>query len=241
MQEHDRQGQVGPRRRPPRRERDFAAIRGGEDAAFRRRIISAAAEIFAERGFAAASIDEVARRLGATKGLVYHRYRSKGELLADVCESGLKSLRESLEAVIGHNERAVTRLTGAANLHASEVLTNLFLHRTLAEATSGMAVSTLNGNEAEMIAGIAEQRRRYDAIFVQLIAETVEQHDLPAGRDTAMLGRLFVTALDAPILWPRQTLAEVSGRSGLIARQLAYFALRGIGASDATLREEFSR
>ncbi len=241
MPERERQDRDGPRRRPPRRERDFAAIRSGEDAAFRRRIVSAAAEIFAERGFAAASIDEVAKRLGATKGLVYHRYRSKGELLADVCDSGLQSLRTGVEAIVGRNERAVTRLVEAANLHAGEVLTNPFFHRTLAEATSGMAVATLNGNEAEAIAGIAERRRGYDAIFIRLIADTVEQRDLPRGRDTAMLGRLFVTALDAPILWPRQSLDAVSGRSGLVARQVAYFALRGIGASDATLREEFSR
>lgn len=241
MQERETREEDGARRRPPRRERDFAAIRRSEDAAFRRRIVSAAAEIFAERGFAAASIDEVAKRLGATKGLVYHRYRSKGELLADVCDSGLRGLRAGVEAIAGRNERAIRRLADAANLHAGDVLTNLFLHRTLAEATSGIAVATLSGNEAETIAVIVEGRRRYDAIFTQLITEAVEQHDLPPGRDTTMLGRLFVTALDAPILWPRQTLAEVTDRSGLIARQLAYFALRGIGASDTTLREEFSR
>ena len=241
MPERERRDEDGPRRRPPRRDRDFAAIRGGEDAALRRRILSAAAEIFAARGFAAASIDEVAKRLGATKGLVYHRYRSKGELLADVCEAGLTSLAARAEEIAGRGERAIARLTGAANLHAAAVLSDIALHRTMAGATSGMAVAILGGSEAEAIAGIAEKRIRYDAIFTRLITDAVDERDLPSGRDTAMLGRIFVAALDVPILWPQDTVAELADRRGLIARQLAYFALRGIGASDATLREEFSR
>ncbi|MCE7027615.1 TetR/AcrR family transcriptional regulator [Jiella avicenniae] len=241
MPERERRDQDRPRRRPPRRERDFAAIRGGEDAALRRRILAAAAEIFAARGYAAASIDEVAKSLGATKGLVYHRYRSKGELLADLCEDGLARLAARTDEIAGRRERAIARLTEAANVHSAAVLADIALHRTLAGATSGMAIATLGAGEAEAIAGIAERRRRYDAIFTRLIAEAVEERDLPTGRDTAMLGRIFVTALDAPILWPHDTIAELADRRGLIARQLAYFALRGIGASDTTLREEFSR
>ena len=35
-------------------------------------LLTAAAECFMEQGFHASSIDDVARRLGATKGRVYH-------------------------------------------------------------------------------------------------------------------------------------------------------------------------
>ena len=38
----------------------------------RREILDAAAECFMEQGFHATSIDAVARRMGATKGRVYH-------------------------------------------------------------------------------------------------------------------------------------------------------------------------
>lgn len=40
-------------------------------------ILHMAAECFMEQGFHATSIDDVARRLGATKGRIYHHYPSK--------------------------------------------------------------------------------------------------------------------------------------------------------------------
>ncbi|MBO0904019.1 TetR/AcrR family transcriptional regulator [Jiella sonneratiae] len=232
---------ASPRRRPPRRERDFAAIREAEDKAFRRRILAAAAEIFAERGFASASIDEVARRLSATKGLVYHRYRSKGELLADLCEDGLGGLVARVAAIAARREPAITRLAAAASLHAGDVLSRLSLHRTLASVTSGVSLAGLAGREADAVRAVVMRRLDYDATFARLIADAARERDLPAGRDVEMLARLFVAALDAPLVWPVEAAQEAATKSALTARQLAYFALRGIGASDATLREEFSR
>jgi len=234
---------TGSRGRPPRSERDFAAIRaGGEDSGdLNRRILGAAAEIFAERGFAAASIDEVAQRLGATKGLVYHRYRSKGELLADVCRAGFSTLEDKAARTTQTSERAVTRLTALAVIHASDVLSANALHRTMADAIAGPAMMQLPAAERDAIATLVERRRAYDARFAELIAEAGRERDLPSGRDTEMLGRIFVAVLDGPLRWPQETLDALIQKRDLIARQLAYFALRGAGASDTTLAEEFSR
>ena len=46
----------------------------------RQAILDAAALCFMERGFNATSIDDIARRLSATKGMVYHYFSSKAEL-----------------------------------------------------------------------------------------------------------------------------------------------------------------
>lgn len=56
-----------PRRRTPRAE-------------VRERVLRAAATVFAERGFAVASIDDVAQAAGFTKGAVYSNFASKDEL-----------------------------------------------------------------------------------------------------------------------------------------------------------------
>jgi AcrR family transcriptional regulator len=48
--------------------------------AVRSRVLQAAAEVFAERGFAAASLDQVAAAAGFTKGAVYSNFASKDEL-----------------------------------------------------------------------------------------------------------------------------------------------------------------
>ncbi|MFF0814578.1 TetR/AcrR family transcriptional regulator [Rhodococcus sp. NPDC003318] len=50
----------------------------------RRRLLDAAAEEFAERGFGAARLTEIARRAGFTKGAVYSNFDSKQDLFAEL-------------------------------------------------------------------------------------------------------------------------------------------------------------
>ena len=56
--------------------------RGSEEA--RTDILQTAAECFTERGYAETSIDDVARRLGCTKGRIYHFFASKVDLFCSV-------------------------------------------------------------------------------------------------------------------------------------------------------------
>ena len=54
----------------------------GRGRATRERIVERAAELFAERGIAATSLDEVLAAAGAGKGQFYHYFRSRDELAA---------------------------------------------------------------------------------------------------------------------------------------------------------------
>ncbi len=47
------------------------------------RLIRAAAEVFAEKGYDGAGVAEIARRAGVTTGAIYSRYPGKAELLAE--------------------------------------------------------------------------------------------------------------------------------------------------------------
>jgi TetR/AcrR family transcriptional regulator, repressor for uid operon len=46
------------------------------------RLVSAAAEVFAEKGYDGAAVAEIARRAGLTTGAIYSRFSGKAELLA---------------------------------------------------------------------------------------------------------------------------------------------------------------
>lgn len=50
----------------------------------RRRLLTAAADEFAEHGYAAAKLTEIARRAGFTKGAVYSNFESKQDLFAEL-------------------------------------------------------------------------------------------------------------------------------------------------------------
>ncbi|WP_280386792.1 TetR/AcrR family transcriptional regulator [Nocardia wallacei] len=64
----------------------------------RRRLLDAAAEVFAERGYQAARLDEIAYAAGFTKGAVYSNFANKHALLAEVIEQRARA-RMALGAV----------------------------------------------------------------------------------------------------------------------------------------------
>jgi TetR/AcrR family transcriptional regulator, repressor for uid operon len=53
----------------------------------RDRLLVAAAEVFAERGYERAGVAEIARRAGLTTGAIYTRYAGKAELLLDAIDA----------------------------------------------------------------------------------------------------------------------------------------------------------
>jgi AcrR family transcriptional regulator len=63
-------------------------------------LLQAAAEVFAERGFHAASIDEVAAAAGFTKGAVYSNFKNKEDLFLALLEDSygreISALKETL-------------------------------------------------------------------------------------------------------------------------------------------------
>ena len=54
---------------------------GGKRARTRAALAAAALEVVSEKGFAGASLDEIAARAGMTKGAIYSNFRGKAELL----------------------------------------------------------------------------------------------------------------------------------------------------------------
>src|SRR5215472_588484 len=70
-------------------------------------IIAAALECFAERGFAATRMDDVAARAGVTKGTVYLYFETKEELFKALVRTELLPNVERLEAAAADAPAAV--------------------------------------------------------------------------------------------------------------------------------------
>ena len=92
-----------------------APRRGGEET--RRRLVECAVEVFADRGYHAATLSEIAARAGLTTGAVYSTFGSKKALLLAACSegtadaegvalAGASSLREALEELVRDRARA---------------------------------------------------------------------------------------------------------------------------------------
>jgi len=69
-----------------------------------REICDAALEVFAEKGFAAAKLDEIARRAGVSKGTLYLYFNDKEDLFRAVVRSAIAPNIEAITAVIAQAE-----------------------------------------------------------------------------------------------------------------------------------------
>src|SRR4051794_18803704 len=77
---------------PPRASRRLTP----KGEATRARLIELAGDIFADEGYAAASIRDIANRSGLSSGAIYGTFRGKADLLAEVVDATLASDVESL-------------------------------------------------------------------------------------------------------------------------------------------------
>jgi AcrR family transcriptional regulator len=77
-----------------------ARIRRPGRAAVRRRLLDAALEVFAERGFAGATLDQIAEAAGLTKGAIYSNFAGKDDLFFAMMHDQVLSQVEALRAVL---------------------------------------------------------------------------------------------------------------------------------------------
>src|SRR5215211_7455124 len=82
----------------PRAKRGGNGARSEKSAARREAILAAALDEFSLRGFAAARLDDVARRAGVAKGTIYLHFQDKETLFEELVRSALGPLIAGLEA-----------------------------------------------------------------------------------------------------------------------------------------------
>jgi len=81
----------------------------------RTRLVEAAAEVFAEKGYDGAGVQEIARRAGLTTGAIYGRFRGKAELLQEAIETKTTDELDELFASHAFDGRAtdILKIVGA--------------------------------------------------------------------------------------------------------------------------------
>lgn len=70
----------------PRRPEQFEVLREKS----RKKIISAALELFANKGYGSASIESIAKKAGISKGLIYNYYKDKKSILLAIYDEAMR-------------------------------------------------------------------------------------------------------------------------------------------------------
>lgn len=200
---------------------------GGSDEA-RAEILKAAAIAFNERGYDATSIDDVADALGASKGRIYHYYRSKADVFLDL---HLESLRVLVEEVGGIANRAelspTSRIREMCLAHAILVMTQINYQKATMLGLNRflLSVSAPYQDAAQKL--VNELRDEYENLFVSVIAEGVKAGEFrsvePRFTTKPLLGALNYVAN-----WYEEGLENSLGTVEEIANALADYCVRGL-------------
>lgn len=162
----------------------------------RDRIIRAAVEVFAEKGYHRATIADVVARSGLSVGAIYTHFTGKEELFLQSCDlmSGqgldelatrlapLTSAAERLRAAIGYYVETIDEFQGAPG--------QVGLVRAWAEAGEEPGVRDMLVRRRERLFGAAQL----------LLREGIARGELPAWLDVDGLARGFMALLDGLLL-----------------------------------------
>ena len=138
-------------------------------------VIEAAVRIFWQKGYASASVQDVADALGMLKGSLYYYIDSKESLLFKIFEDSHDALMKLTEQAVGSEGRAVDRLTRF--LHGYAMWTLMHLERAALYSREWRYASDTHR------ATLSEQQRYYDRTLRTLIIAGQEEGDLDATVD----------------------------------------------------------
>lgn len=132
----------------------------------RQAVLSTAAQLFNERGFAATSLDDIAARLHVSKPTLYYYVKNKDEILLSCVRQGLNMTLEGIEA---------SRLAGGNALDQLRACMSVYGH--IVTQPFGMCLIRV-GDEQVPAESRKELRRMKSAIdqeFRRLVAQGVQE------------------------------------------------------------------
>ena len=152
----------------------------------RQRLLEAAAEVFAEQGYAGAGIDAIASRAGVTGGALYRHFASKAELLLEVVAQAVHALplAERLAASDAPTPRFFAQLV---SLYAEPDMRRV---RRLA-----IEIHAAASRDAEAARLLLEFDRRTHAALREQLQRMVSAGAAPAGLDVDRTASLLLVLI----------------------------------------------
>jgi AcrR family transcriptional regulator len=157
----------------------------------RREVLDRAAELFAQRGFDATSINDIATATTIKKASLYHYFPSKQSILTAILEDGIAELLADAEKAAQIRDPA-ERIRGLLAAHLKSFRHKLpqvivFLHER-------------NALDPELTAGYLQQRQRYDSLYVDAIREG-QQRRMFRDEDPAVLAYAVLGMMNWMVQW----------------------------------------
>jgi len=156
-------------------------------------VLQVAVEVFNERGYDGASMEDLSKRLGIAKSGIYHHVAGKEELLRMALDRALDGLWEAADRATSLDAPAIVRLERLVR-DAVGVLDARLPYVTLLLRVRG-------NTDTERLA--LERRRAFDALVASLVEEAERDGDIRADIDPKLTARLLFGTVNSLVEWYR--------------------------------------
>jgi AcrR family transcriptional regulator len=154
-------------------------------------VLQAAVEVFNERGYDGASMEDLSRRLGIAKSAIYHHVSGKEELLRMALDRALDGWAEAAERARELDAPAIVRL-------------EMLVRGTVAVLETRLPYVTLllrvRGN-TDVERAALERRRSFDRLVASLVEEAERDGDIRVDVDSKVTARLLFGMINSVVEW----------------------------------------
>jgi AcrR family transcriptional regulator len=182
-----------------------------------REVLDAATKVFYERGYSAASVQDVADELGILKGSVYHYIDTKEDLLFRL----LEEVHEEVEVIL-QEVKALPDLTPLERL--SE-----YVRRQVENNLRNLARITIYYHEIDRL---SEDRRRRildrRSLHTRFVVGLVREAQRAGEADPSLDPKMAANCVFATIIWTYRWYRAGRWKRSEVADQCAAFAIRGV-------------
>lgn len=186
----------------------------------RDQILTAAAQIFREKGYHAASMRDIAEAVELRKASLYYHVHSKQELLLEILDQALDLLIEDLSQVLARAGSPTDKLRMAMRSYIGRLASDADL--------SAVLLLEHRSLSPELRAGHIERRDRFEELWRSLIVEGIRAGDFRPV-DPAIVGFVLLGVQNWTITWYRP---DGPLTSQALADQFADVLLEGLRPRD---------
>lgn len=182
-----------------------------------REVLEAATKVFYERGYSAASVQDVADELGILKGSIYHYIDTKEDLLFRL----LQDVHEEVEAILSE-VKAIPDLTPLERL--SE-----YVRRQVENNLRNLSRISVYYHEIDRL---SEERRRQilerRAVHTRFVIGLIRQAQRTGEADASLDPKIAANCVFATIIWTYRWYRAGRWKRDAVAEQCAAFTIRGL-------------
>lgn len=186
------------------------------------------------KGYAATSLDDIARLLGCTKGLIYYHFRNKSDLFFAVHRYTIDMNLSAARPMASDGISAVERLRSMARQRVESVMDYPAFQRATLLGLEMRIVGSTTPEDREMLGQLVEKYHEYEDLFVRVVKDGMNDGSFATG-DPRLAVKSLLGTLNWMIIWYRPRSDSDPAERERLCEAIVTFVLRGLGTAEAAL------